>query len=103
MFASGTNHSLFAFPLFKPVPSVSRCNCTPLTVTSVAACTTVVPAELDVICTVHDPVAAIVWHVFTPPTNDPGPLTIENVINVPAGALLNVTPSGATFTCPVRV
>src|SRR5262249_8031415 len=80
---------------------VCRCSTTPLTVTSVAALTTVVPAVEDVICTEHEPVAAIVVHVFTPPTNEPGPLTIENVINVPAGAFEHVTPSGATFTWPV--
>src|SRR5262245_30919823 len=52
---------------------------------------------------VQEPVAPTVVHVVIPETNAPGPLTIENVIGVPAGALLKVVPSGAVFTCPVRV
>src|SRR5215468_1269084 len=99
MIPPGGIQVLFASWLSPTWPSpVWRCNWTPLTVTSVAARTTVVPPTADVICTVHEPVAPIVWQVLTPPTNEPGPLTIENVINVPAGALLNVDPSGATFT-----
>src|SRR6476661_4130687 len=99
MIPPGGTQSLFASELSPAWPSfVSRCSATPLTVTSVAARTTVVPATADVITTVHEPVAASVVQVFTPPTNDPGPLTIENVISVPAGAFENVVPSGATFT-----
>src|SRR5262249_18454533 len=101
MFAS--TEFLFALPEFGATPSVSRCNVTPATVTSVVACTTVAPTEDDVICTVQEPVPPEVVQLFTPPTKLPGPETIEKLITVPFGAFEKVTPSCATFTCPVSV
>src|SRR3954447_11673378 len=101
MFAS--TQFLFAFP---PSPAfasaVARCSESEDTVTSVAAFTTVTPAVDEVICTVQEPVASTVVHVFVPPTKLPGPLTIEKLINVPAGAFTKPVPS-FTFTCPVNV
>src|SRR5262245_10594827 len=81
-------HTLLASALSPARPSPDwRWRETPRTVTSVAARTTVVPVAFEVIATVHDPVAATVLQEFTPPTKLPGPLWIEKLIVVPAGAV----------------
>src|SRR5262249_46022184 len=70
--------------------------------TVVESRTTVVPAVADVICTVHEPVFPTVVQVFTPPTNEPGPNTVEGLITVPAGAFTKPE-TVLTFTWPVNV
>src|SRR5262249_54094078 len=80
--------------------AVVRSSESPRTLTVVVARTTVVPVWSDVIVAVHDPLVPSVVHVLTPFTNDPEPLTIANVIGVPAGASTNPLP-GFTFTCAV--
>src|SRR5262249_9698083 len=101
MFAS--TQFLFAFGLSPGFASpVSRCNTTPLTVTSVAAFTTDTPGVADVITTVHEPVPPDVVQLVGP-TNEPGPDTIVKLITVPSGAFTKAAPVGFTFTCPVSV
>src|SRR5262249_34695900 len=103
MFASGVAHVFWASTLSPAFPSPDvRVSDTPITGTVVEARTTVVPGVDEVICTVHDPVAPPVTHVFTPPTKLPGPDRIEKLIVVPAGAFTKPVPS-LTFTCPVSV
>src|SRR5690348_15977846 len=98
MFAS--TQFLFALPEFGATPSVSRCSTVPLTVTSVAAWTTVVPGVGELITTVHDPVAPTVEHVDGPTNAAVAPFELVNVklITVPAGAFVKFTLSVDTFT-----
>jgi hypothetical protein len=99
-------HNFDAATEFAPDPSVSRCNTTPATDTSVAALIDVEPVAADTITTEHDPVEPTVEQLAGP-TNaaDAPPLFVsENTITVPAGALTNPAPAPAfTFTCPVNV
>ena len=95
MFAS--TQFFVAFPELPFAPSVSRCSRTPLTVTSVAACTTVTPGVADVITTVQEPVPPDVVQLVGP-TNEPGPDTMVKLITVPSGAFTKPAPVGFTFT-----
>ena len=87
----GLNHVLSASGLSKLMPSLValvRVTDTPLAgviVTLVVARICVVPATLEVIVAVQLPVPPEVEHVGEP-TNEPGPLTMVKVIDVPLGA-----------------
>src|SRR5262252_146025 len=94
-------HVLFAFALSPARPSpVARVNETPRTLTVVLALTTVTPVWVELSVIWHEPVPPAVVHGFGP-LNEPGPLTFENVICVPSGALTNPVPS-LTLTWAVR-
>ena len=68
------------------------------TTTVVEALTVVTPGVEEFRVTVHDPVVPIVVQLAG--VSVPGPLTIEKLIVVPAGALTKPVPS-STFTWPV--
>src|SRR5262249_39307024 len=85
----------------RPSP-LDRVNETPPTETVVESRTTVVPAEDEVICTVHEPVPPLVVQLLTPPTTLPGPDRIVKLIVVPSVPFTKPDPS-FTFTCPSRV
>src|SRR5262249_33994543 len=98
MCASRTCHVFCASTLSPGRPSpVDRVNDTPRTETVDEARTTVVPVVVEVICTVHDPVAPTVVQVLILPTKLPGPDRIAKLITVPAGAFTKPVPS-FTFT-----
>src|SRR5712692_8776566 len=82
MFAS--TQVLVAGPLLPAEPLVVRLSGTPPTVTVVEAFTTVTPATAEVSVVVQEPVAKSVRQLADP--SEPGPLKIEKVIVVPAGA-----------------
>src|SRR5215471_19935667 len=105
MIPDGFCHSFVASELSpRRASPVDRVSGTPLTVTVVEAWIVVVPAVGELIVTVHEPVVPTVVQLDGPTKVAVAPpaFVSENVINVPAGALLNVVPSGATLTCPVR-
>ena len=89
-----------AGPELRAMPSVSRCRRKPITLTSVVALTTVVPAVEETRVTEHDPVPPEVVQLEA--LRVPGPLTLTNLMTVPSFALTNPEPE-LTFTWPVRV
>ena len=89
-----------AGPELRAMPSVSRCRRKPITLTSVVALTTVVPAVEEMRVTEHDPVPPEVVQLEA--LRVPGPLTLTNLMTVPSFALTNPEPE-LTFTWPVRV
>ena len=76
---------------------VARVSETPPTATVVVARNVVVPAVADVIVTVQSPVAPTVAHVAEP-TNEPGPLRMLTVHDVPAGAFTKPPEPAFTLT-----
>ena len=72
----------------------------PATFTVLDALTTVVPGVFELRVTEQLPVVPTVWQVVD--VRVPGPLTMLNVIVVPAGAL-DGTPPRTVFTWPVTV
>src|SRR5439155_1045861 len=102
MFAS--THVLVALALSPTFASpVSRWIARPLTTTSVAALTVVTPPTEEVRVTVHWPVVPIVAHVVgVGGARVPGPLSLVNVITVPAGALTKPPAPELTLTVPVN-
>jgi len=75
----------------------------PPTVTSVLALIVVVPTVAEVMSTEQEPVPPEVMQLFTPPTNVPGPKTIEKSIVVPFGASAKLPEPVFAFTWPVSV
>src|SRR5262249_20383280 len=102
MFASTQFFDASTLSPARPSP-LERVNDTPLTTTVVESRTTVTPGVDGVICPVHEPVPPVVVQVLMPPTQLPGPDRIVNVMTVPSGAFVKVTPSFETFTWPVSV
>src|SRR5215469_7964607 len=96
-------HVFVAGPLFPATPFVARVSETPPTDTAVCALTLVVPVIDEV---------SVIWHEAVPPTvvhgfgvvNEPGPESIEKLIDVPSAALTKPAPEPSfTVTWAVNV
>src|SRR4051794_40477816 len=93
---------LFAGLELEPEPLVVRVTVRPPSEVVTLAETTVVPTVDDVSVTVQLPVAPTVVHGFVV-VNEPGPLTLVKLIDVPAGAFTKPAPLPSfTLTCAVN-